>query len=245
MNKSFYKSNPNHAKFFIKAANDVIKWNAISLNAKDDTFDAVKNFFTQEKFELQIKLVFEELKEYRDAVKVNDHIEMLDALGDIFVVSSYLSYMFFGADQVEQIMNGDVGGVFPEDPYESYMRARESFSTAEQLAYLGMSIFKAARDSLIKTTYDGKAVLTEVLASNMSKFPTIEQLSESHNLPVEDKEQILKAELQWLKDVRVEYEGFTYTFNDLYNVYVFFDGNGKIMKPSVFKKPKIADVIAK
>lgn len=245
MNKNFYKNVSNHEKFFVEAAKEVIKWNAIALNVKDDSFDTVKDFFTQDKFELQIKLVFEELKEYRDAFEQKDHVEMLDALGDIFVVSGYLTYMFFGGNAINEILKGGIGDTISNDPYESYMRAREHFSTGEQLACLAASIFKSSRDSLIKTTYEGKAVLTEVLASNASKFGNIEQLAESHGLSPEDKEAVLKAELAWLEENRKDYSGFTYVYNDLYNMYVFFDGNGKIMKPSIFVKPDVAGVMNK
>lgn len=242
--KKFYKEQRNHSAFFIDAAEQVVAWNAIAMNKSPEDFKEFAKSFDQAKFELQINLVSEELKEYRDAFALNDHVEMLDAAADTFVVAGFLTYMFFGPEMQNSFLEFPVGDHLPNDPYESITRAREAFTTAEQMAYLSAAIFRMSRDSLVTANYDGKAVLTEVLRSNMSKFPTADRLRENHGFyRDQDMGIVIQRELEWLEANRKDYTGFTSSYNDQYGVYVFHDANGKIMKPSTFSPANVKQFV--
>lgn len=242
--KKFYKEQRNYSAFFIDAAEQVVAWNAIAMNKSAKEFQEFSKSFDQDKFELQIALVSEELKEYRDAFVSKDHVEMLDAAADSFVVSGFLVYMFFGPDMLKSCMELRVGDHLAEDPYESVTSARESFTTAEQMAYLSIAIFRMSRDSLVTTNYDGKSALAEVLRSNMSKFPTPTALRMKHGFP-EDQAMgaVIERELEWLQDNRKDYKGFTASFNEEHQVYIFHDENGKIMKGSTFSPANIQQFV--
>lgn len=245
MSKKFYKEQRNHSAFFISAVKNVISWNAIAMNESPSNFEEFAKKFTHEKFVHQISLVEEELKEYRDAFQQDDQVEMLDAAADIFVVSGFLTYMFFGADITEEFMKYGVGDHLASDPYETLCRSREVLDTSDQMAFLMAAIFRSSRDSLVKTVHDGKGALTEVLRSNDSKFPTEAALRESHKLPDAPLEDVLAEELVWIKANRTEYSDFGYVYNEEFKVYAFIDGNGKYMKPSTFSPADLTPFMVK
>lgn len=234
MAKKFYKEQRNHSTFFQNAAERVVSWNAIAMNESPSNYEKFAEKFTHEKFVHQISLVEEELKEYRDAFQAQDQVEMLDAAADIFVVSGFLTYMFFGPAILNEFMNYGVADHLASDPYETLCRSREVLDSSDQTAFLMAAIFRSSRDSLVKTVHDGKGAILEVLRSNDSKFPNEEQLRHSHQLLTEDISDVLEAELAWIKENRTEYSDFSVVYNEEFQVYTFLDGNGKYMKPSTF-----------
>lgn len=239
MIENFYKEIKMDADFFVAAANHVVEWNAKARGGAEQEF-------TNEMFVSQIGCVREELKEFQDAAKDNDHVEMLDAAADSFVVTSYLAYMFFGKEVVEQALRTPVGDCFAPDIYNGFMSFEENIVEARQMAMFSLALMRQARDTLVRTRYNGKKVLKEVLKSNDSKYPTRKQLLEAWG--TKDINEAVAKECGAIEErsqSRAEgaYEGVTATYNEVQKVYVFWDKNGKIMKPSTFVKPDIASII--
>lgn len=241
MIKDFFKDIKVDNNFYIECANKVVEWNqtAQGVSSSED------EDFSNEKFLLQIKLVEEELKEYRDAAKVNDHVELLDAAGDIFVVASYLSYMFFGNAAINDVLTQPVGDRLADDPYETFIKSQEFMDKTSEnssfgLGMLACAVTRMARDTLVKSVYNDKKVMKEILRSNYSKFPTAKVLI--NKWEVGTVEEALKIEVDWIEENR-DYSGITYKFNPTNGLYVFFDENGKIMKPSVFSGPDIKSIV--
>lgn len=64
---------------------DVVEWNYFSRNGKHD--------FSAEAIRLQQRLVNEEYNETDSAIYIEDAVEILDGICDVFVVASYLHYL--------------------------------------------------------------------------------------------------------------------------------------------------------
>ena len=240
MIEGFYKDIKLDAQFFVDAANHVVDWNAKAQGGVTPTF-------TQEMFVAQIGFVREELKEFQDAAEINDHVELLDAAADVFVVASYLAFMFFGKTQLETTLaTVGVGDVFSAKIYDEFTSLEETFSDPAQMAMMAVGLTRLARDTLIRSVYNEKKVLKEVLKSNDSKYPTRKQL-----LAVWDTKDIVAALEQECAAIEERnkdreegaYTGVHATYNEAQKVYVFFDDKGKIMKPSTFVKPNIAALV--
>lgn len=238
MTKPFYKEINNEADYFISAANTVIDWNAVA-HCEQDEMKIVETF-TPERFNKQISYVEEELKEYRDAVKEKDEIEMLDALADIFVTASYLTYMFFGKEHMEKFLELPVGDVISEDPYETWVTILESSPENQLMGMISATFMRQARDSLVRTHYNGKKVMKEVLRSNYTKYPTAKQLKSAWG--TNDIEQALSKECQYIED-NSRYSGITYKYNSFEERYIFFSDAGKIVKPSTFSAADLRSVL--
>ena len=241
MIKDFFKDIKVDNNFYIECANKVVEWNQTAQGVTSSE----EEDFSNEKFLLQIKLVEEELKEYRDAAKTNDHVEILDAAGDIFVVASYLSYMFFGKQAIKDVLTQPVGDRLADDPHDTFIKSQDfmdktSDNSSFGLGMLACAVTRMARDTLVKSIYDDKKVMQEILRSNYSKFPDKESLRTKWM--VNDINEALELELSWIEENR-DYSGITYKFNSKNGLYVFFDENGKIMKPSVFSGPDIKSIV--
>ena len=235
--KPFYKDIPFDAEFFVKAAQRVIDWN---MKARNTTEEAFKKAITLGDIQLQTKLVLEELKEYRDAYAESDFVEMADAAADTFVVTSFLSYLYFGGDATKAFNINRPADYLAEDPYESFLRSHEMVGDEMGLGFLASKFMLMSRDSLIRSRFNEKKILTEVLNSNDSKFPKRKQLLDFHN--TKNIEDALQAEVKWIEENR-GHTGITYTYNAEYKVYAFFNENGKIMKPSSFVEPDLSKYI--
>ena len=111
MIENFFKQVKVDNSFFIKAADQIVAWNAKARGG-------VTPEFTQEMFEAQLSFVREELKEFQAAAQENDHVELLDAAADIFVVASYLAFMFFGKEGVDKALEMPTGDVLAENIYD-------------------------------------------------------------------------------------------------------------------------------
>ena len=235
--KPFYKDISFDAEFFVKAAQRVIDWNMKARNTTEEEFK--KNIKVGD-IQSQTKLVLEELKEYRDAKKSEDYVEMADAAADTFVVASFLSYLFFGGDATKAFNINKPADYLADNPYESFIRSHEMVGDETGLGFLASKFMLIARDSLIRSRFNEKKILTEVLNSNDSKFPKRKQLLDFHN--TKDIEEALKLELKWIEDHR-GHTGITYTYNEKFKVYSFFNSSGKIMKPSSFVEPNLSKFV--
>lgn len=235
----FYKPIKADNQFFIDAAKHVIAWNAKARGGETPEF-------TNEMFIAQLGYVREELKEFQDAAKINDHVELLDAAADVFVVASYLVFMFTSEENLEKILSTGVGDVFPETVYDEFLLYEKEMSTDAQIIPLTIAMLRMARDTLIRSKYNYKKVIKEVLRSNDSKYPTRKQLLDV--LDTEDIEFAIAQECAAITERNKDrkegaYTGIYAEYNEKQKVYVFFDDKGKIMKWSGFAKPDIKSIV--
>lgn len=243
MVENFFKELKVDIEFYQQAAKHVVAWNNKARGGEEPEF-------THDLFVSQISFVREELKEYEEAAKINDHVELLDAAADTFVVSSYLTHMFFGEEATMKFLENQVGSVFSPTIYSDFDNMEALFTEPAQMAMLSAGIMNMARDTLIRSKYADKKVMKEVLKSNDSKYPTKKQLLEVWDAVDADIEVALAKECAAIEERNANraegaYTGVHAVYNEKQKVYVFFDDKGKIMKPSTFVKPDIAKIIAK
>lgn len=241
MIENFFKEIKMDTEFFQQAAKHVIDWNAKARGGEQPEL-------TQDLFVAQIGFLREELKEYEAAAKDNDHVELLDAAADIFVVASYLTFMFFGEENSMNFLSNGVGDVFTPTAYTDFDALEQTFTEPVQMALMAAGITRMARDTLVRSVYPEKKILKEVLKSNDSKYPTKKQLLTVWN--TSDIDSAISQECAAIEERNADrpegaYVGVHATYNEKQKVYVFFDSNGKIMKPSTFVKPNIAGIITK
>lgn len=244
MLEGFFKEIKTDTEFFIEAAKKVRDWNAKAyLNG-----EAVHGKFENEQFLSQIACLREELKEYQEACNGNDHVEVLDAAGDIFVVASYLAYMFFGEKQVEEMLNLPVGDYLSDKIYDNFITFEDKMTDPAQMAYMSLTITHYARNTLVRSLYNGKGVMKEILKSNDSKYPSKKQLLKIWD--TKDISEALEKECRAIEERSANrkegaYTGVTSQYNEEYKVYVFRDSNNKIMKPSTFVAPDLSKFVKK
>lgn len=239
MIEGFFKDIKVDKQFFIDATKHIVEWNAKARGGETPEF-------TQEMFVSQIGFVREELKEFQDAAEANDHVELLDAAADVFVVASYLAFMFWGEEKVNTMLSQNVGDVFPANIFDEFENMDATFTEAIQMAVMIMGITRMARDTLVRSVYNEKKVMKEVLKSNDSKYPTRKQILAVWG--TKDIDFALAQECAAIEERNKNrpegaYTGVHATYNEKQKVYVFFDDKGKIMKPSTFVKPDIKSIV--
>ncbi len=239
MIEGFFKGIKMDNQFFIDAAKHIVEWNAKARGGETPTFD-------QDMFLAQLGFVREELKEWQDAADKNDHVELLDAAADIFVVASYLAFMFWGEEGVEKALQTSAGDVFSLKVYDEFIIMEETFTDPVQMAMIALGLTRMARDTLVRSNYNEKKVMKEVLKSNDSKYPTRKQLLTFWES--KDIEEVLIMECNAIEERNANrpegaYTGVHAVYNEKQKVYTFFDDKGKIMKPSTFVKPNIASIV--
>lgn len=239
MIEGFFKDIKLDKEFFIDAAKHIVEWNAKARGGETPEF-------TQEMFLAQIGFVREELKEYQDAAAKNDHVELLDAAADVFVVASYLAFMFWGEEKVAFALSQNVGDVFTANIADEFDNLEETFTEGVQMAVMTLGLTRMARDTLVRSVYNEKKVMKEVLKSNDSKYPTRKQLLavwETKDIDFALEQECAAIEERNKDRPEGAYTGVHATYNEKQKVYVFFDDKGKIMKPSTFVKPDIASIV--
>ena len=239
MIEGFFKDIKLDKEFFIDAAKHIVEWNAKARGGETPEF-------TQEMFLAQIGFVREELKEYQDAAALNDHVELLDAAADVFVVASYLAFMFWGEEKVAFALSQNVGDVFTANIADEFDNLEETFTEGVQMAVMTLGLTRMARDTLVRSVYNEKKVMKEVLKSNDSKYPTRKQLLavwETKDIDFALEQECAAIEERNKDRPEGAYTGVHATYNEKQKVYVFFDDKGKIMKPSTFVKPDIASIV--
>lgn len=206
----------------------VVEWNSIAGNGTHDLSD--------EKFKLQVGFVCEEYQELLDAIAENNVVEIYDALGDLFVVLSYLCYMDSSRENI---------AIAPVDftPASTFLFgfANELRLSKEQyrVSLLDQDNINAGYlwhelDLLIGTIANTKKCiecLDEVIRSNLTKYPVVGTVDP-------------EKECEYIEN-KGRYTGITYKISKIGDVeyYVFFDCNGKIMKPSTMQNPDISKII--
>lgn len=239
MIQNFFKEIKLDNQFFMDSAQHIIDWNAKARHG-------ITPEFTNEMFVAQLEFLREELKEYSLAAQNNDHVELLDAAADVFVVASYLIFMFLGKEGLDKILSTEVGDTFKHDVYDSFIAVEKIFEQPEQVALITMGILRSARDTLVRSVYNEKKVMKEVLKSNDSKYPTRKQLLDVWNTKSIDE--ALEKECAAIEERSKSREEGAYTgvyavYNRKQKVYVFFDDKGKIQKPSTFVSPNIKAIV--
>lgn len=243
MIENFFKEIKLDNEFFVQSAKHVIDWNAKARGGEQPEY-------TQDMFIAQINFVREELKEYQEAAAINDHVELLDAAADVFVVSSYLVNMFFGEENTMAFLRTPVGDVFSPTIFTDFDAMEQTFTEASQMAMMSAGIMRMARDTLVRSLYNEKKVMKEVLKSNDSKYPTKKQLLVTWDALDVDIEVAIAKECEAIEERNANraegaYTGVHAVYNEKQKVYVFFDDKGKIMKWSGFVKPNIKSIVEK
>lgn len=206
----------------------VILWNEVARNGKHN--------FSKETVNLQYGLCLEEYKEFVEAVDTKDFVEVVDALCDLFVVTSYWCFL-----------NGKTPpthGFVTEfsDICEQVYYPVENYKTEEINI---PSLFETVCTALA-SCYKGKECLQNVLESNQSKFLLKDYLDDKGILPEVIASNIeIKSNGRYKNVVHLVSKVFDKTQNKDVE-YVLFrcdNGAGKIVKPFMFVEPNIEEII--
>lgn len=222
----------------------VIQWNFIANNESFANEEANRS--------KQWELVEEEADELFKAASDNDAVELLDAVCDLFVVSSYGLFL----DRLK-----GVGSNIREAKKELFRDsvAKEtsvSILELESIIYDSKSVYQAFRwsvDALYSLSVNSIEAFNEVMDSNDSKFPT---KAEFHAAAVtvghgSNPDKHFELECRRIEEMSGgRYKGITHKLiNDpakpgFFRV-VFRDDSGKIMKPCTFRSPQLGKYIGK
>lgn len=212
-------------KDLVEYGRHVAQWNHIARVARGGKATPI---------DLQFSFVEEEFKELVKALEEGNRIEVVDGACDLFVVSSYAFWLLesFGVHW-EKAMNPD--GIVQFNIGEMVELIFNTPVSVESVrAILERSVALCYRLD-INLDYN----MRQVLSSNDSKYPTIAQLRDVHpTLHLYTDDELLTAEC---KEIEIRSKG---RYNSVTAVrsgdhIVFFDGKGKIMKPTTFVEPKI------
>lgn len=214
---------------FTRYFNHVVEWNATARKGVHD--------FSQEAMDFQLSLVQEEVEGENELLEGYENVNkvmVLDGLCDTFVTASYLYF---------QERKGDAGDIIIPVPSASI-----DYLTQLQYSLKGL---KSGREILkdvcaLLYQFDGcvTKALTEVLASNDSKFPKVFTLSGmdifyDHNGNETDPE-VECRQIEQRSEGR--YTGVNYIIVGEGNErrFIFKSDKGKIVKPSSFFEPNLA-----
>ncbi len=197
---------------FEKWANRVIEWNAVA--RLHDYSDSNKD--------KQWALVDEEFKELKQAYKDQDPVEFIDAVCDLFVVTSY--WCFLDSQGVIDIEG--IEGLFNSThTLEQELGMMESSDIPHKR---GCSLLSGVMHLCYLCGADMEGAMNEVLSSNDSKYPY------RGHMEVEALEQECKNIEERSKG---RYTEVDFEINS--SRVIFKDSNGKIMKPTGFKAPNL------
>lgn len=215
----------------LEYGNRVKEWNRIAFLARGGKPTPI---------ELQHSFIAEEFKELIESLEAGDKVEVVDAACDLFVVSSYAYHLLVGTGA----------------QYGSVMRRsdKNEFSIGElSFAIHGLPINKESSRKIVEqvvalcylldTNLDYN--MRQVLHSNDTKYPYLQDIIDLW--PGKAKTEALRQECKAIEDrSNGRYTGVYYReVEDIPTPdiagprIVFFDKNGKIMKPSTFESPKI------
>jgi len=201
-----------------KSVEHTLSWNKIAMGGEFD--------FSQQRKDLQHRLLLEEVQELRDALDDNDKVETVDALCDILFVGVFA--WFINSD-----INGgtiDIGGMDHELVDTGY--TLEDLYT-QVYALTSDKKYRTVCELIIQTSvlfdFDLKKSYNNVVISNFSKFPIVDDFE-------------LVADLEWF-DIHSKYDGVVETIVDGHYVFRAEDGLGKIVKPRCFVEPSLAQFI--
>lgn len=215
----------------LEYGNHVKQWNKVAFLARGGKSTPI---------ELQHSFIAEEFKELMEALEAGDKVEVVDAACDLFVVASYAYHLLVGTGA----------------QYESVMRRsdKNEFSIgALSFAIHGLPINKDSSRKIVEQVVALCYLLDvnldynmkQVLHSNDTKYPYRTKIEKLY--PGTSSAEALRQECKAIEErSNGRYTGVSYReVEDIPTPdiagprIVFFDSNGKIMKPSTFEEPKI------
>ncbi|UYL84893.1 hypothetical protein pEaSNUABM55_00120 [Erwinia phage pEa_SNUABM_55] len=207
-------------------AEHVIKWNAVAAMARGGDLTPLDK---------QMGFLREEFKETVDALRAGDMVEVVDGVCDMFVVASYAH--FLQASRFGAYAGGNLCA-YDEDTEFSILALERAIIFDENPAMALKQVVAFAYGLDVNLRYN----IGEVLSSNDSKYPTMEQLRAAYP-GLEGQltdENLLKHEAAEIERREGgKYTGVHAVLNEETKQYVFLSDGGKIVKPITFRKPKI------
>jgi len=189
---------------------------------------------SEEHIETCWKMVEEEHKELTQALRERNTVALVDGLCDCFVVTA----------QIVELHKKEVSG-----------KPQQQFVTLPMYCTASKSIIRDRNVSFLKTLYSWlcqamdyvrdynqvpiEACLLEVLRSNDSKFPTIEQLKEMYE---DDEEKALQAASNWIES-NSEYKEVIGKIKNGKCVFRCNGGTGKVVKPWCYLPPNLKSIL--
>ncbi|QYC52487.1 hypothetical protein [Salmonella phage SSBI34] len=212
--------------------------------------------YSEEMIDRQKSFCVEELNELKDALLNKDRKETIDALADLFVVVSYWDFLkklkveAELLDNIEDAIDAAVDyseialdpGTWAHDSLVDLVRILSSSINSFGESHFA---FRAICTILHNVDLDIEEVLEEVLSSNESKIPTIEQFKEGF---ISSRYGVVKGGLSVDDMISIEAEALNKHHAGRYkgirgevfgNRVVFKDDKGKIMKPCTFFEPNL------
>lgn len=214
-------------KDLVEYGKHVVQWNDIARVARGGKPTPL---------DLQFSFVKEEFTELLDGLSEGNRVEVVDAACDLFVVSSYALWLVESSNLMwVNAMRPDKGkGV----DFKIGDMSELIFSTppsVESLTCILERVVALCYRLDINLDYNMRQVLT----SNDSKYPTMSQLRAAHpTLSQYTDDELLTAECKVIERRSKGRYNSVVAVRSGDNI-VFFDGNGKIMKPTTFVDPKI------
>lgn len=194
---------------------DVVSWNNFVGNTLNK--EGLKDLYTN--------LVKEETTEIFDSIKSNDSVEFLDGVCDTLVVGSFLLAVKNQEDFKNYTLSFKKVNIEPSINYLKELLEENLFNNIEQILSLVENIGYSSGLNI-------ELAFKEVMESNWSKFPLIENVN-----PLE--------EIKYIEN-QGRYKNVNFEKNIDLNGnerYIFKDGNGKVVKPSTFKEPQLKEFI--
>lgn len=200
---------------------DIIDWNAITGNSVLN--ENLRKVYTN--------LVDEETEETLTGLRDKDQVEFIDGVIDSLVVGSYLYALKNKADFTSYAKRDLTNVELSEaiDVVEKIKLNGTIFENIDKILSVYEDVFYTIKDSV-----NVFGAFQEVLNSNWSKFPDTNLVS--------PEEEVSYIENQG------RYKGVVFSIVETSTnskKYVFRDENGKILKPSTFKEPQLAQFIQK
>lgn len=194
---------------------DVVSWN-----------NFVGNVLNKEGLkELYIDLVKEETTEIFDSIKTNDAVEFLDGVCDTLVVGSFLLAVKNQKDFKDYDLSFKEVNIEPSINYLKDLINEDVFKNIEKVLSLVENIGYSSGLNI-------ELAFKEVMESNWSKFPLVDNVNPLNEVKyIEDQGRYTNVRFERNVDLNGNER------------YIFKDGNGKVVKPSTFKEPKLANFI--
>lgn len=208
-------------------AEHVIEWNHVAYRARNNVATP---------FDLQWGFIREEFNELVDALRVGDRIETVDAACDLFVVASYACQL----KSPEYLREACIPS--PTLTFTIGDLEHNLYGNMRDPVYVLKLVTALCYRLDINLDYN----MRQVLHSNDSKYPDVDDILALW--PGKSRAEALREECKAIEERsngRYQGVGFREVTTDIRNPnvrgtrLVFFDRNGKIMKPSTFVEPKI------
>lgn len=193
---------------------ETIEWNRV---ANEGEF-----IFTDLRQTLQHACLAEEIKELEDAIIANDPVEVVDAICDILFVGVYAWYMRTARIYDVSLLCKNIGCVSTE--YTLTNLLVDLKIALDNYHYL--EICQLILSSSVMFDFSLKEAYREVVASNFTKFPLVDEID------VED-------ELNWFREYSKYQDVIGTVINNERVVFRSNYGGGKVVKPRCFNEPKL------